>query len=116
MPKRGDRAAPPPAPDGWDVRFASGEAAAGWEQLCGAAAGNMRRAWLDISSDARPVVQTPRHHRLKYDVATASYKGVEMRQWQYEVTAGGRIWYLVDEERRIAWITLASVGHPKATD
>ncbi|MFD4144206.1 hypothetical protein [Streptomyces sp. NPDC058572] len=42
-PKRGDRAAPPPAPDEWDVRFAT-EGAKGWEQLSAQAASNTRAA------------------------------------------------------------------------
>ncbi|MBV1894051.1 MAG: hypothetical protein KUG57_08400 [Ilumatobacteraceae bacterium] len=30
--------------------------------------------------------------------------------------AGGRIWYRIDDDRRTAWMTDASVGHPKATE
>ncbi|WP_171049936.1 hypothetical protein [Nocardia cyriacigeorgica] len=40
----------------------------------------------------------------------------ELEQWQYEVTAGGRIWYLIDDETRTLWITKAVVGHPGVTD
>jgi hypothetical protein len=36
--------------------------------------------------------------------------------WQYEVTGGGRIWYMIDDARRTAWITYAGSGHSKATD
>jgi hypothetical protein len=32
------------------------------------------------------------------------------------VTAGGRIWYLVDHDTRTCWIKHAGTGHPKATD
>ncbi|WP_419863510.1 hypothetical protein [Candidatus Poriferisodalis sp.] len=42
--------------------------------------------------------------------------GVEMEQWQYEVTAGGRIWYCIDDAQRTVWLTVASTGHPKATE
>ncbi|WP_416902390.1 hypothetical protein [Micromonospora echinospora] len=37
-------------------------------------------------------------------------------QWQYEVTAGGRIWYCPDPDRRIVWIVSAGPGHPKLTE
>ncbi|WP_242002169.1 hypothetical protein [Kribbella steppae] len=37
-------------------------------------------------------------------------------QWQYEVTGGGRIWYLVDPDKRTVWISYAGTGHPKVTD
>jgi mRNA-degrading endonuclease RelE of RelBE toxin-antitoxin system len=32
-----------------------------------------------------------------------------------EVTGGGRIWYLVDEETRTVWVVQASTKHPKRT-
>lgn len=34
----------------------------------------------------------------------------------WERTAGGRIWYCIDDDRRTVWMTDASVGHPKATE
>jgi hypothetical protein len=37
-------------------------------------------------------------------------------QWQYEVTAGGRIWYCPDARHRIVWVVAASPSHPKATE
>jgi hypothetical protein len=37
-------------------------------------------------------------------------------RWQVEVTSGGRVRYLLDAERRTAWIVHAGTGHPKATD
>jgi len=39
-----------------------------------------------------------------------------MEQWQYEVTAAGRLWYCIDDEQRTVWLTDAHVGHPKATE
>ena len=39
-----------------------------------------------------------------------------MEQWQYEITAGGRIWYCIDDKTKTVWITDAQVGHPKATE
>nr|WP_243876050.1 hypothetical protein [Streptomyces sp. 846.5] len=63
-----------------------------------------------------PTVQTPRHSRLKYKLADGTYKGRSCPQWQIEVTGGGRIWYLLDVDRKTCWINYAGVGHPKATD
>ncbi len=42
--------------------------------------------------------------------------GVWRDQWQCEVTAAGRIWYVVDDEKRLVWVTLASASHPKGTE
>jgi hypothetical protein len=36
--------------------------------------------------------------------------------WQYEVTAGGRIWYCIDKAKHIVWLLHAGPGHPKATE
>jgi hypothetical protein len=65
-PKRGDRAAPPPHPEG--------------------------------------------------SLSTDLHAGQDLPQWQYEVAAGGRIWYLVDDVKHICWIKFASTSHPKVTD
>jgi hypothetical protein len=43
-------------------------------------------------------------------------KGEQVERWQYEVTGGGRIRYLVDDRNRTAWLSYAGTGHPKATD
>jgi hypothetical protein len=39
-----------------------------------------------------------------------------MEQWQYEVTGGGRIWYLVDKANRTLWLRYAGAAHPKDTE
>lgn len=113
--KRGERVAPPPGPDEWDVRFATTEAAKGWEALSQAAPGNTRKAW-DLMSGSPGRGQHDRHHRLKYELKNRVYRGRELPQWQIEVTGGGRIWYLLDTESRTVWVSYAGTGHPKATD
>jgi hypothetical protein len=94
-PKRGDRAAPPPVPGEFELRFASSAAADGWEHL------------------AR---QAPANHRLKGSLATGVWKGQACERWLFEVTGGGRVWYLIDDDRHTAWITYAGTGHPSDTD
>jgi hypothetical protein len=42
--------------------------------------------------------------------------GEELEQWQCEVTAGGRIWYCIDDKHKTVWMTRASPGHPKQTE
>jgi hypothetical protein len=115
-PRRGERAAPPPAGSEHDLRFANNQAADGWEQLSRQAGGNMRRAFDTIRADPRSRSSPERHHRLKGRLGTATWKGESLEQWQYEVTGGGRIWYVIDDARRTVWITYAGTGHPKATD
>ncbi|MBF6357436.1 hypothetical protein IU449_23285 [Nocardia higoensis] len=115
-PKRGDRVAPPACGEHWELRFATGEAAKGWEDFCQQAPGNTLAAWEALRSRQDAPVPTPRHHRLKGRLATSRHRGVDMEQWQVEVTGSGRIFYLVDVEKRTLWLQAASVGHPKVTD
>jgi hypothetical protein len=114
--KRGDRVAPPRRPGGWEARFATSEAAKGWEQLCQSARSNTWEAWVVLTE--RPAVpENPaRQHRLRGALATREVRGKVLPQWQYEVTAGGRIWYCPDPEERIVWIVSAGPGHPKETE
>lgn len=115
-PKRGDRAAPPPVGDEFDLRFTTSAAADGWEQLARQAPTNLRRAYEAIRATPRSSTSPERHHRLKGALGGGVWKGQVYERWQYEVTGGGRVWYLVDDERRTAWITYAGTGHPQETD
>ncbi|MET7398932.1 hypothetical protein ABZS66_36180 [Dactylosporangium sp. NPDC005572] len=115
-PKRGERVAPPPAVDGYDLIYGSNEAIKGWQDLCSQAASATRTAYFAITSNPQPAPPTDKHHPLKFDLATGKYNGDVFPQWQYEVTGGARIWYLVDTARRRVIVTYASTRHPKATD
>ncbi|WP_229860484.1 hypothetical protein [Streptomyces litmocidini] len=53
---------------------------------------------------------------MKYDLATVVFDGKRRDQWQIEVTSGGRVWYVVDEERKIVWLLHAASRHPKKTE
>ena|SRR5947209_6058913 len=96
MPKRGDRAAPPPRPGGWDVVLHTSEAVDGWEELCAAAPGAMWEAWVILRERPTRPANPDRQHRLKFALKSRKIKGKELDQWQYEVTSGGRIWYCPD--------------------
>jgi hypothetical protein len=37
-----------------------------------------------------------------------------LKQWQYEITSGGRIRYVVDDDKRTVWLVYASPRHSKA--
>jgi hypothetical protein len=63
---------------------------------------------------------TPGAHRsassASGNLAYGTYRGVTLPQRQIEVTAGGRVWYLVDEETRRVIVRHAGTGHPKITE
>lgn len=111
--KRGGRVAPPSVFPEWMLRFGSTSAATGWETLCTQAAGNTRKAWEMLVTNPCPVPPTTRQHRLKGKLGT-SVDGLPI--WQYEVTGGGRIWYVVDDAKHTVYLTEVHVGHPKATE
>jgi hypothetical protein len=96
------------------VRAADRQAARGWQLLLQQAPENLDHAWVALTSHPRHVDQ--RQHPLKGPVAYVKIGGVSLQQWQYEVTGGGRIWYAIDDDDRILWITQAGTGHPKRTD
>ncbi|MFG2248535.1 hypothetical protein [Spirillospora sp. NPDC048823] len=115
-PKRGDRVTVPP-PDGeWDVRFGTGDAARGWEELCRLALANTRRCLDLLRSDPRSCANHGRQHRLRGELATRKHNGRDLEQWEYEVTSGGRVRYLIDGDDRTVWIVYASPRRPKDTD
>ncbi|MEX2548550.1 MAG: hypothetical protein WD830_12310 [Chloroflexota bacterium] len=113
MPKRGERVAPPPGPREWDLRFGDAAAAEGWEQLCAQAPGPSLTAWQALRTN--PHARSERQHPLKGDLAERPVGGRVLQQWQYEVTGAGRLWYCIDDQRRIVYLTLARVGHPRQT-
>jgi hypothetical protein len=57
-----------------------------------------------------------RQHRLKGTLSSIKIGTAELEQWQYEITAGGRLWYSIGDEERTIYITKASIGHPGVTD
>ena len=42
--------------------------------------------------------------------------GRDLEQWEYEVTSGGRVRYVIDDAHKTAWLLYASPRHPKDTD
>jgi hypothetical protein len=114
-PKRLDRVAPPPVEGEWDVRFGTSEAAKGWPELCAEAGGGTREAFELMRVSPRPPPDGS-HYQLRGTLATRSFKGRELEQWQVKVSGSGRIWYLPDDSARTVWIVYASAAHPKETE
>lgn len=112
--KRKDRVAPPAGPGQWELRFGTSAAVKGWENLCAQAPGPTSEAFDHLRTNPR--AKSSRQAQLKGDLATRKVQDRTLEQWQYEVTGGGRIWYVVDDDVHTLWITEAGVGHPSRTD
>ena len=116
MAKRKEPVRRPAKPDEWTLKAATTDAAHGWEDLCHQAPGNTAELYDRLTLDPRAVSNPARQGRLKGSLSTVTVGGATFDQWQYEVTAGGRVWYAADDTIRIVWITSARTGHPKATE
>lgn len=98
------------------MRFLHKAAALGWWDLCAVAPGPTWDAWQALTFHPTESESRSRHHPLRLEYAVHVIDGVPLEQWQYEVTAGGRIWFCADPKTRTVWITYASPKHPKATE
>ena len=114
MPRRKERVAPPPAAAAWDFCYATNDAVKGCEQICATSSANARAAWERITADPRQ--RDSRQHPLRGSLGQRTVNGVHLEQWQFEVTAGGRLWYCIDDDAKTVWLTDAHVGHPKTTE
>lgn len=104
----------PAVGDEWELRFLKNPAAKGWEDLCRQYPEAAARAHDELR--VNPRARNDRNHPLKGALATGAAHGQILERWQHEVTGAGRIWFLIDDERRVLWFEQATVGHPKATE
>lgn len=114
MPKRDDPVAPPTRGQEWEIRYADSDAVTGWQSLLTQVPGTLREAWdrMRTAPDVRSDTQKP----LAGPLANRTHKGRDLPQWQLDVSSAGRLWYVIDALRHTVWVTLASTGHPGATD
>ena len=111
MTRRGDDI---PRPRPWRVRAADRTAGVGWDQLVANYPEAADRAWVAMTSNPRRT--DDRQHQLKGQLAQTTVGGQVLDHWQIEATAGGRVWYAVDDTERTLWVTQAGAAHPKQTD
>jgi len=82
-----------------------------WDKLCASSAGPARRCFDHLA-------RTPKDSPIDYGRVTpldrGRYAGTGL--YQYEVTGAGRVWYKVDEQRRIVRVYRVDIGHPKETE
>ena len=111
-----ERAIPPPPKGGFEIRLYGSKAKEGWEQLTRTAADELRAAFILLETNPAPAERTKRHYRLRDELARVEIEGQVFDQWQYKVTAAGRIWYAVDKKKCVVWVTRASHTHPPETE
>jgi hypothetical protein len=67
-----------------------------------------------MTSDPRRTAE--RQHQLRGNLGQVTVGGKKLDQWQVEPTAGGHVWYAIDDEDRVLWATQAGIAHPKETE
>jgi len=115
-PKRGDDVAAPTIDGEWRLKFATNEAASGWQDLVSQEPRSARRCWEALRANPLSAANPDRQHRLRGRLANGAFGGKEYPQWEYEVTAGGRVRYLFDEDQHVVRFVYASTRHPKDTE
>ncbi len=82
-----------------------------WDRLCASYAGPARRCFDHMA-------RMPKDSPIDVGRVTPLDRGryANSRLFQYEVTGAGRVWYKIDEERRIVTVHRVDIGHPKETE
>lgn len=103
--------------DPWKARPASSKARKHWQAAVGSEPEVMEQArerltrWPEYRGE-NPRRLGPLSGQLKH----RRIEGQKLRQWQLEITSGGRIWFCPDRDVRIVWVTMVSLSHPKKTE
>lgn len=115
--KRGSKVPRPIGKDEWTLRFGNKDASKTWDELLNSKLKPaLVRFWDVVVKEPRSTYNRSRHHQLKGSLATRTLKGVEMEQWQHEISGAGRIWFLIDDKNRTVWVMEVNPGHPSKTD
>lgn len=131
MPRQ-ERIARPARTDEWEVVAADKGVADDWERWAKQEPNALAAAYDQLAT--HPTQFSSRQRRLEGNTyGTGSYEGKGFDRWQYEVTAGGRIFYFVDDPtdggrkksqregrgprpRKRVIVEAVHPGHPKATE
>jgi len=113
----------PVAPGQWAVEARSVKVAEAWQQWATSEPAALQRVYDQLQAD--PLARSSRQVPLAGPLGTGTFDGVSLPRWQFEVTAGGRLLYLVDDapfgqgkKRRAGRVIIdvVSAGHPKETE
>ena len=93
---RADRVARPARTDEWEIVAADKGVSDDWDRWAKQEPNALATAYDQLSTN--PTQLSSRQKRLQgKTMGTGTYDGTTFDRWQYEVTAGGRIFYFVDD-------------------
>lgn len=112
-PKRLDEIPPPATDDEYTLKYATKESLH-FEEMARRFPGTCGELKRQLKNT--PLVRSDVQNPLKGNLSTRSVQGKTLPQWQYDISSSARVWYCTDTETKTVWLTLASSGHPKATE
>jgi len=99
----------------YEIRHADRSSEVGWTDLCASQRNGCADLFDRLTAEPAHVDNPDKQHRLKGGLSTTTLGGVEFDQWQYEMSKGARVWYVVDENTKTVYLTRVATGHPNET-
>lgn len=112
--KKGGRVPQPSDPGDWTLRFLKSSVSDDWDKLCAQEVGAASASYDHMAK--MPRARGARCTRLAGAMESKLVDGKTLERWQFEMTGGGRIFYLLDDDRKIVWVEAIHFGHPKQTE
>jgi hypothetical protein len=111
--KRGELVPRPPKKIEYEIRYATAEAAKGWQDLAATIRNPLAEAWDFLTRS--PLTKTPTNYPLRGELGAISRGGETHERWQHKPTLKGtaRIWFFV--EGRTVYLEQVHTSHPNET-
>lgn len=95
--KRGELVPRPPRKNEYEIRYATANAAKGWQDLAVTIRNSLAEAWDFLTRS--PLAVTPTNYPLRGEVGTIARGGKTHERWQHKPTLRGtaRIWFFVED-------------------
>lgn len=111
--KRGELVPRPPKKIEYEIRYATTDAAKGWQDLAATIRNPLAEAWDFLTRS--PLAKTPTNYPLRGELGTISRKGKTYERWQHKPTLKGtaRVWFFV--EGHTVYLEQVHTSHPNET-
>ncbi len=99
----------------YQIVAASNDVVKGWNDLKATQNNKLAGAWDYLAQ--HPTLRHPlRNYPLKGSLGTVKILGEEFDQWQFrDLSHGARLWFCVDDKKRIVYLTRVATAHPNET-
>ena len=111
--KRGELVPRPPKKIEYEIRYATTDAAKGWQDLAATIRNPLAEAWDFLTRT--PLAKTPTNYPLRGELGTITRGEKTHERWQHKPTLKGtaRIWFFVED--RTVYLEQVHTSHPNET-